>query len=482
MASSRVERALFLLLIAAFLVVGALFAVRTPAWQAPDEPAHYNYVAQVASNGCCPVLEVGDWNSAYLDALKSARFSPDMLGDLATIQYEDHQPPLYYLLASLVFKLTDGSLIALRLFTVLIGAGVVAGAYAVGKALLPDQPQIALGTALLVGFVPQHVAGLAAVENDALAELIIAVTLWGMIVYLKSGRVKAWQLGILVGVGLLTKVSTLFLAGLVPLAILIKWWIERRGDDRARRAVPVRELIAFAVPALILGGVWWAREMSIYGFPDLFGLARHNLVVADQPRTADLIAQIGVGEYLRRVVETTFDSFWGQFGWMALPLQRWTYALIAVFLGVAAAGWVIGLARPLKNPLTPRETSFRPSPLPRERGEGISLPFAPLAREKGQGVEGAKQRAAWGIVILTALLALAQYAYYNSEFLQLQGRYLYPGLIPLGLGVALGMDGWRRIGRGTPRPYSVWFAPAVIALLIPLDLYIVWRVIPGLAP
>ena len=49
-----------------------------------------------------------------------------MLGDLPTIQYEDHQPPLYYLLASLVFQLTNGSLIALRLFSVLIGAGVVA--------------------------------------------------------------------------------------------------------------------------------------------------------------------------------------------------------------------------------------------------------------------------------------------------------------------------------------------------------------------
>ncbi len=450
MASFRVERALFLLLIAAFLIVGALFAVRTPAWQAPDEPAHYNYVAQVASNGCCPVLEVGDWNSAYLDELKSAHFSPDLLGDLATIQYEDHQPPLYYLLAALVFKLTDGSLIALRLFTVLIGAGVVAGAYAVGKALLPDQPQIALGTALLVGFVPQHVAGLAAVENDALAELIIAATLWGMIVYLKSGRVKAWQLGILVGAGLLTKVSTLFLAGLVPLAILVKWWIERREGERARHAVPLRELVAFAVPALILGGVWWVREMSVYGFPDLFGLARHNLVVADQARTAELIAQVGVGEYLRRMVETTFDSFWGQFGWMALPLQGWTYALILLFLGAAAVGWMIGLWAHSRAPL--------------------------------QVSTSAAQRAAWGIVILTALLALAQYAYYNSEFLQLQGRYLYPGLIPLGLGVALGMDGWRRIGRGTPRPYSTWFAPAVIALLIPLDLYIVWRVIPLLAP
>ena len=30
------------LLIGAYLIAGLLFAIQTPAWQAPDEPAHYN--------------------------------------------------------------------------------------------------------------------------------------------------------------------------------------------------------------------------------------------------------------------------------------------------------------------------------------------------------------------------------------------------------------------------------------------------------
>jgi hypothetical protein len=57
------------ILIVIYGIVAGLFAVRTPPWQAPDEPAHYNYVAQVANNGCCPTIEVGDWNSAYLEQL-----------------------------------------------------------------------------------------------------------------------------------------------------------------------------------------------------------------------------------------------------------------------------------------------------------------------------------------------------------------------------------------------------------------------------
>ncbi|MEO8393258.1 MAG: glycosyltransferase family 39 protein [Chloroflexota bacterium] len=482
---SSSERVLFVLLIVTYLIVGALFAIRTPDWQAPDEPAHYNYVAQVTTNGCCPVLELGDWNSVYLDNLKGVHFRPDTLGDLGTIQYEDHQPPLYYLLESIIFRLTNGSLTALRLFSVLLGAGVVAGAYAVGKALLPNYPQIALGAAAFVAFLPQHIAMLAAVENDALAELIVAITLWGIVVYLKSGRVKAWQLGVLVGLGLLTKISTIFLAGLVPLAILIKWWLQR---DTGRRSIPslLQQAALFGLPALILAGIWWLRDLSVYGSPDIFGLGRHNQVVVGQLRTADYIAQLGVGEYLRRGLETTFDSFWGQFGWMALPLSNGIYAVILIFLGITALGWIIGLARPLEKPLSPPAGSQEDSLSNEETPPRKDTVFLPSLRSgEGAGVRSVflpSQRAAWFILTLTAILALLQYLYYNSEFVQFQGRYMYPGLIPLGLWIALGLDGWRRLFFADRRGLVLWIAPAVIALLIPLDLYLVWRVIPSLAP
>ena len=32
------------LTVAAYLTIGVLYGFRTPAWQVPDEPAHYNYV------------------------------------------------------------------------------------------------------------------------------------------------------------------------------------------------------------------------------------------------------------------------------------------------------------------------------------------------------------------------------------------------------------------------------------------------------
>lgn len=427
----------FVLLLAIYLLVAGLFAVFTPAWQNPDEPAHYNYIAQIARGGCCPVIQMGDWDAAYLDRLKSARFAPDLLSELGSVQYEDHQPPLYYLLQTPLFTLTGGSLTALRLFSVVMGAGIVCCVYALGLLVMPQLRQAALAAAALVAFLPQHVAVLASVNNDALANLLIAAVLLACVLYLRGRDIQPWQIGLLVGLGLLTKVSALFIGGVAGLCILGRWWSQRHDGARL-----LRPLLAFALPALLLGGLWWARSVSVYGFPDVFGLRQHDLVVAGQPRTAELIAQIGFPAYLERALTTTFQSFWGQFGWMALPMPGWIYTLIGLLLlacliGLLWAAW-----------------SARRSP-----------------PESGWGTVGML-----GLVVLLAVLA---YAYYNTEFLQFQGRYMYTGLVPFALGLALGLDSLReRMLRRWP-----WLTVLPFALFALLDVYLLWRVIvPGLSP
>jgi 4-amino-4-deoxy-L-arabinose transferase-like glycosyltransferase len=440
------------LIVVAYLIVGGLFAVFNPAWQAPDEPPHYNYIAAVARAGCCPVIQMGDWDQAYQTQLTTARFAPELLGDIGKLRYENHQPPLYYLIAAPVYKLTGGGLTALRLFSVLIGAGVVLCAYGVGVSLLLERPHIALAAAAWVAFLPQHVAMLAAVNNDGLAEVVIGLTLIVMIRDLKAPqaapRTPVW-LGILIGIGLLTKVSTLFLAGLGGITLLLRW---RR--DRYPVSTLFRNAAWFALLVLLLGGIWWLRNIGVYGFPDIFGLRRHDQVVADQLRTRDYITRIGVGAYLREATVMTFQSFWGVFGWMALPMPAWIYRVIQAGLVTALAGLAL------------EQTLWR-GKLPASRT--------------------AAQRDAWLIVWLTAILAALAFLYYNTEFVQYQGRYLFPGLIPVALWLALGADAWRGwlAGRWTAaakflHPYLTIAPFAAFALL---DIYLLWRVIvPGLKP
>lgn len=444
-----IDKTLFALILLGYAFAGALYAIYTPAWQAPDEPAHFNYIRQVAQDGCCPRIEPGDWQSDYLAQLTSTRFAPEHLDQLEAIQYEDHHPPLYYLLASLVFKLSAGDLIALRLSSVALGAALVVLTYLIGRRILPSHPQIALGAMALVAFLPQHLSMMASVNNDALAEALVALALLWLVRCLNSEPVPVWQLGLITGAALLTKITISFLALVVPLALWLKW---RRAGISTRSLL--RRMAIFAAIAGLLGGIWWLRNIAVYGFPDFLALGAHDAIVADQPRASEYIAQHGFATYIRQMSSTAFKSFWGQFGWMALPLDGvlggWIYRGFALLL-------LAGLAGALH--------SLRPSRL-------ADLPSA----------QSRVSRPVFIIMLATLLLVVAQFLYYNIEFQQWQGRYLYPALIPIALIIVYGVEYWRARLLSRWR-WLRWLTPLALTSLFALDLYLLFRVIvPGLSP
>ena len=45
------QRIAFAIVLAVYLALAAQYAALTPDWQAPDEPAHYNVVRQIAQTG-----------------------------------------------------------------------------------------------------------------------------------------------------------------------------------------------------------------------------------------------------------------------------------------------------------------------------------------------------------------------------------------------------------------------------------------------
>lgn len=427
----------------AYLVIAVLFALRTPAWQAPDEPAHYNYIRQVASGTLIPVLEVGDWENAYLEQLKSARFEPTLLDRLETIQYEDHQPPLYYWGGALVYALTSGSLTALRLYSILLSAGTVWLTFGIARLLRPDQPGVALGAMALVAFLPQQVAMISSVNNDALMGLVAAGTLLDVLRYVLPDREKndappestisPLRLGVWMAIILISKTTIYFMGAVILLAFILRW----RRDGQPFSAL-VQRVLLFAVPVLIVAGLWWGRNMAVYGVPDFMGLRRHDEIVIGQQRTSELIAIEGAN-YLPYAARVTFQSFWGQFGWMAVPMDTVpspqlpiVYPALGLLMLICGAGLLVG----------------------RLRG---------IARDH--------------VLILGAMivLALLVYLYYNTQFVQFQGRYLFSALIPFAFFMAEGLDVWRR--RFAPLAWLL--TPAVFALLALLDLYLIWRVIPG---
>ena len=226
---------LLALILLVYLVLATLYAVNVPAWQAPDEPAHFNYIHELATTGQIPVLRMGDYDEAYIRLLTSQRFPPEL--SIASLRYEAHQPPAYYLLGALVFRSTGGDLLPLRLLSVALGAVFIVLIYGIVRLIFPGRADLALGAAAFTAFLPMHVAQAASVNNDALAEVLLAAILFLSIRYLKLAMPgpraptgwDALAIGLLLGLALVTKVSA-YVA--VPVALAAPL-IARRESRRS---------------------------------------------------------------------------------------------------------------------------------------------------------------------------------------------------------------------------------------------------------
>ena len=447
------------LILVCYFILGGLFAVLVPPWQVPDEPAHYNYVRQLAQTGAYPVIAVGDYDQ---DLIANRIAPPDARPDfsLDAVQYEDHQPPLFYTLAVPVFLLFNGALIPLRLFSLFIGAFVVVFGYLAVRAIFPAHPHIAAFAVAFIALLPQHLHMMAGFNNDSLSEALIALTVWlcARLIVVSSplqlplSPAPLLLIAIVVGLSFLTKAQA-YLA--LPVALFAVLVCLPKGRSLRDALLPLIIVIAIAG---VIGLPWWIHGLQVYGGTDLLGLQRHNIVVAGQPTTVEWIAQYGWGGLLSHMVETTFQSFWGQFGWMSIVIDRRLYLLFLAITVVSAllflAWWVHGLSAKARLKGHAATSS----------GASIHSPYLVLTRE---------QTLALDMLVVLALAALLGFIWYNLQFVQHQGRYLFAGLIPMATALSLG---WHFIVSRKPW-VERWLWLALLLAFIALDGHMLFRVI-----
>lgn len=485
------------LILLAYLSLGSAYALNTPLWQAPDEPAHFNYVRDLAQGRGFPVLQMGDYDQNYMERITAARFPLSMSID--RIRYESHQPPLYYLLEAPVYRLMEGQtlnqqVLSLRIFSLFLGALLLAVIYRAVRQVFPHDPSLAIGMSAFVAFIPQHLHITGSINNDILGELLLSAMLLILIttmdspkchaerseasespqchaegsaasqrdemrpsvgehqqpgagtlrsaqgdMFLRGGYLPAqstrwWRialmLGVILGLALLSKTTSYIALPLVPLGLAMG---QMAGGGIRWGRLAATTATAYIV-ALAVSGWWFVRNLLVYGGTDIFGLARHDQIVVGQPRA-------GVFDWpaAGRFITVSFQSFWAQFGWMGVPSDSRTYAFAALFTLLAAAGLAFYLARELRHPT-----------------------LSPY------------QRAALALLAVAFLLVLAGVVRYNLEFIQPQGRYFYPALLPAGLFAYLGLH--KLMGRHPTLPMVL-----LSQGLFVLAAYNLWGVlIPGL--
>jgi len=289
----------FTIILLAYLLVASLFVMFTPPWQAPDEPAHYQYIAHIAQERTLPVLQAGDYDQEYLTSLLSSRFTPKLSID--PLRYENYQPPLYYLSAVPFFWLGDGHLWPLRLYNVLLGAITLYLLYRLLQFIFPENSLMSLSAVAFSALLPMHVAMNAAVNNDGLANLLLAATLWTLLAWMRRVltvfnfqfsifNFQLFGLGILLGLGLLTKI---YAYSMVPICVLtiiaVIWW--QRRTWRALFA-GIGQTLWVITPALLMGIPLWIRNIRLYGGWDFLGLRWHDEVVASPAMAGSAILSV----------------------------------------------------------------------------------------------------------------------------------------------------------------------------------------------
>jgi hypothetical protein len=144
-----------------------------------------------------------------------------------------------------------------------------------------------------------------------------------------------------------------------------------------------------------------------------------------QLRTEEFLAQNGAAEYVERLSEFTFKSFWGVFGWLGVFMDSRIYYALTLLTLLVIAGLILRwLVWPVRRSSSP----------------GLRSAGQMAAKRAASAPAAADPAQAGRIIAAPVLLTVLAYGWYNVQFVQHQGRYLFTALIPIAIGFSLGWD------------------------------------------
>lgn len=354
---ATLERKLLALVILLALSRGFIYATVLPAWDLNDEEQHFHYVQQLAETWQIPLMgasflspeilasvaETDRWQ--HLGLTRPQVIDPRLMG-LEGYSYEAYQPPLYYLVLAIPYKLasmsiplvygdaTDSTntlmkLYFLRFVTVALSAVSLAVSYVALRQVFAARLEIAVGGTLLLSLIPERTMALSRVNNDSLVEFLGAATL---LFLLKSvdrpfTRYRSLLLGMLLGLAILAKLTALVL---VPLALLVMVWQAFSAKRWARLLAHGCIVLATAI---VVSGWFLARNLWLYG--DLTGGSAFLNLVDFRPRytLSDMLITLSRAFWATRWVGTMTNAL------AILMALVWLMALVGLVARLIDKRW-----------------------------------------------------------------------------------------------------------------------------------------------
>lgn len=351
-----------LLLAAAFL--NALsWIILIPLWQYPDEQAHFAQVqnfaeqlkAQIAGNDTSEEIAKSELflHTQRSDGINEFTYHPEYKIEYTNGYYGPHEqelrsipksartnlvkkeatfnPPLYYILSSIPYKLfNQSSLIervyASRLTSLVLFMLLVTTAFKVGEVIFKNNKIAQITLASIVAFKPMLVFASTGILPDILTNLLFALAFLICIKILTGGlkTIYVLQLAAVLILGFLTRqqflLSLLFIIPSVLISLM-------KYKDKLRKLLPI-----------ILVTCAFLYLFSLI-FPSLGFLRSFNIPEVDTFKIQDLFTRkfkdTLIWEF-KNTLNQTLPWYWGVYKWLSLTLPPVVYQLInrLIFLSV----------------------------------------------------------------------------------------------------------------------------------------------------
>ncbi len=298
--AQRLQRYAPAAVLATYTALAVAWSFVVPLGGGIDEPRHVRYVQIVAEQGRLP--------------------SP-----IEKQEAISHHPPLHYLIAAPVYLATRalGATVAwraMRLLSVLIGAGTVLLTWLMLRRVFPDRPWLPVVGMAAVGLLPHYQLVCVMVGNDVTVAcagaLLLYLTARAIVEPERSLRLSILA-GLAAGAAVLAKMNGLLLMPVPLLALAIAARIRRAsaGQERgeaggasAERRTGLINAAAYAVAFGATGGSYVAFHLSRWGYLE-----------SDMPWPESTWPVHSFGAKLVRAVEGLYRSTWVQMGWLPGP-------------------------------------------------------------------------------------------------------------------------------------------------------------------
>ncbi|MCC7450296.1 MAG: hypothetical protein IT324_22955 [Anaerolineae bacterium] len=337
-------------------------------FEAPDENYHFAFVQRLTQS----------WELPVQDA--SVKTPWDQEGS---------QPPLYYLVASLVARLVPADVVPyplaknphaqigiglaqinhnvfvhtpdeafpwhglalrfhlVRFFSIVMGAITVYVVHRTAQLAVRESPTVVrIVAAVFVTFNPMFLFITSSINNDNMVMLWGALASWLMLKIIQHGYTtrRVARLAIVIALASLSKLSGLTLyvpagAMLLLLALNKHHYTDPAGELRHAQSITWRQLVAagamFGIAFVVIAGWWYARNWQLYGDPT--GLRAMIAIVSPRQMPYTIGTMLDEMQGLR-------ISFWALFGWFNVIGLDWFLIGMDILTALALIGGIVWVA------------------------------------------------------------------------------------------------------------------------------------------